>query len=581
MNSRDEVITFRSEADMPPMPASLGTTLYNKTGSWRYMRPFYLDKTPPCSHNCPAGEDISLQISLIAQGRFEEALELIRLENPFPGVTGRVCPHPCEAECNRAEYGGRVAIHDLERFVADHVAPKRPSVQASQRRDAKVAIIGSGPAGLTCAYHLARWGYPVTVFEALPVPGGMMRVGIPDYRLPKDVLEREIAAIEALGVEIKTNMRLGDNLSLDDLGDYKAIFIAVGLSKSRKLNIPGEEARGVIPGLEFLKRLNLGEEVRVGSRVVVVGGGNTAMDAARSALRLGAKVTVLYRRSRQEMPAIPEEVEEALEEGVDIQFLATPVEILTRDGQVVGLRCIRMRLGEPDESGRRRPIPIEGSEFTVQADAVIPAIGQVADLSFLDEQVKVERGRIVIDRAGATTRPGIFAGGDVATPFGTVAHAIGSGKRAAMAIDRYLRGEELPSFPPFEESVRFSPRPVESELVRFEDLNLAYFEWAERRESAVRPPEERVKDFDEVALGLDEEQALAEASRCFNCGTCIMCDNCLNFCPDVAISRKNGSGPVSYPFYEINYDYCKGCGICAEECPRDAISLEEETKWRK
>ena len=581
MNSRDEVITFRSEADMPPMPASLGTTLYNKTGSWRYMRPFYLDKTPPCSHNCPAGEDISLQISLIAQGRFEEALELIRLENPFPGVTGRVCPHPCETECNRAEYGGRVAIHDLERFVADHVAPKPPSVQASQRRDAKVAIIGSGPAGLTCAYHLARWGYPVTVFEALPVPGGMMRVGIPDYRLPKDVLEREIAAIEALGVEIKTNMRLGDNLSLDDLGDYKAIFIAVGLSKSRKLNIPGEEARGVIPGLEFLKRLNLGEEVQVGSRVVVVGGGNTAMDAARSALRLGAKVTVLYRRSRQEMPAIPEEVEEALEEGVDIQFLATPVEILTRDGQVVGLRCIRMRLGEPDESGRRRPIPIEGSEFTVQADAVIPAIGQVADLSFLDEQVKVERGRIVIDRAGATTRPGIFAGGDVATPFGTVAHAIGSGKRAAMAIDRYLRGEELPSFPPFEESVRFSPRPVESEIVRFEDLNLAYFEWAERRESAVRPPEERVKDFDEVALGLDEEQALAEASRCFNCGTCIMCDNCLNFCPDVAISRKNGSGPVSYPFYEINYDYCKGCGICAEECPRDAISLEEETKWRK
>ena len=581
MNSRDEVITFRSEADMPPMPASLGTTLYNKTGSWRYMRPFYLDKTPPCSHNCPAGEDISLQISLIAQGRFEEALELIRLENPFPGVTGRVCPHPCETECNRAEYGGRVAIHDLERFVADHVAPKRPSVQASQRRDAKVAIIGSGPAGLTCAYHLARWGYPVTVFEALPVPGGMMRVGIPDYRLPKDVLEREIAAIEALGVEIKTNMRLGDNLSLDDLGDYKAIFIAVGLSKSRRLNIPGEEARGVIPGLEFLKRLNLGEEVQVGSRVVVVGGGNTAMDAARSALRLGAKVTVLYRRSRQEMPAIPEEVEEALEEGVDIQFLATPVEVLTHDGQVVGLRCVRMRLGEPDESGRRRPIPIEGSEFTVQADAVIPAIGQVADLSFLDEQVKVERGRIVIDRAGATTRPGIFAGGDVATPFGTVAHAIGSGKRAAMAIDRYLRGEELPSFPPFEESVRFSPRPVESEIVRFEDLNLAYFEWAERRESAVRPPEERVKDFDEVALGLDEEQALAEASRCFNCGTCIMCDNCLNFCPDVAISRKNGSGPVSYPFYEINYDYCKGCGICAEECPRDAISLEEETKWRK
>jgi len=265
------------------------------------------------------------------------------------------------------------------------------------------------------------------------------------------------------------------------------------------------------------------------------------------------------------------------EEGVEIEFLAAPVGVLVRDGRAVGLRCVRMRLGAPDESGRRRPIPIEGSEFTIEADTVIPAIGQEADLSFLDGQVEVERGRILIDRAGATTHPGIFAGGDVATPFGTVAHAIGSGKRAAMAIDRYLRGEELPSLPPLEENVRFSPRPVEPELVRFEDLNLAYFEWAERRESAKRPVKERKKDFGEVALSLDEEQALAEAGRCFNCGTCILCDNCLNFCPDVAIFRRNGS----YPFYEINYDYCKGCGICAEECPRDAISLEEEAKWRR
>jgi len=600
-----EEIVFKTEADMPYLPMTIGTTLVNKTGSWRYIRPLYVDKTPPCNHHCPAGEDIVGYLALIKEGRYKEAWELIKQENPFPGVCGRVCPHPCESECNRQELGGAIAIHTLERFLADHAASQRLSVQASKhydattlrRYDAEIAIIGSGPAGLSCAYHLARRGYPVTVFEALPVAGGMMRAGIPEYRLPREVLDREIADIEALGVEIKTGMRLGDNLRMSDLDDYDAVFIAVGLQKSDKLNIPGEDAEGVIPGLEFLKRMNLGEEVQVGPRVAVIGGGNTAMDAARSARRLGSEVTIFYRRSRAEMPAIAEEIEEALAEGVEIRYLTAPVEMLTENGRVKSMRCVKMELGAPDESGRRRPMPITGSEYNIEVDTVISALGQEADFSFLEAggwraevgswRLEVERGRIVTDEAGLTTREGVFAGGDVATPFGTVTHAVGSGKRAALAIDKYLRGEELSGFPPIAEAVHAVPKDIDPAVVHFEDLNLAYFEELERTEQLQKPVEERVSGFQEVNLGFSEEEAQAEAERCFSCGTCNLCDTCFTFCPDVAIARLvappypvplarlNGAG------YEVNYDYCKGCGLCAEECPRYAISIEEEIKWKK
>jgi len=600
-----EEIVFKTEADMPYLPMTIGTTLVNKTGSWRYIRPLYVDKTPPCNHHCPAGEDIVGYLALIKEGRYKEAWELIKQENPFPGVCGRVCPHPCESECNRQELGGAIAIHTLERFLADHAASQRLSVQASKhydattlrRYDAEIAIIGSGPAGLSCAYHLARRGYPVTVFEALPVAGGMMRAGIPEYRLPREVLDHEIADIEALGVEIKTGMRLGDNLRMSDLDDYDAVFIAVGLQKSDKLNIPGEDAEGVIPGLEFLKRMNLGEEVQVGPRVAVIGGGNTAMDAARSARRLGSEVTIFYRRSRAEMPAIAEEIEEALAEGVEIRYLTAPVEMLTENGRVKSMRCVKMELGAPDESGRRRPMPITGSEYNIEVDTVISALGQEADFSFLEAggwraevgnwRLEVERGRIVTDEAGLTTREGVFAGGDVATPFGTVTHAVGSGKRAALAIDKYLRGEELSGFPPIAEAVHAVPKDIDPAVVHFEDLNLAYFEELERTEQLQKPVEERVSGFQEVNLGFSEEEAQAEAERCFSCGTCNLCDTCFTFCPDVAIARLvappypvplarlNGAG------YEVNYDYCKGCGLCAEECPRYAISIEEEIKWKK
>jgi len=577
MEEEAKIIVFKSEAEMPLMPATLASTLYNKTGSWRYVRPLYVDKTPPCNDACPAGEDIVGYLGLIRQGRYREGWELIMQENPFPGVCGRVCPHPCESQCNRTRLGGAIAIHVQERFLADWARERRLKGLRGMTSDPSapsVAVVGSGPAGLSCAYHLARRGYPVTVFEAQDKPGGMMRL-IPEYRLPHQVLDHEIALIESLGVEIRTGVRLGRDLSLDDLQGYQAIFLAVGQSVSRRLGVRGEEAVGVLHGIEFLRRLDRGEKPSLGSRVAVIGGGNTAMDAARSARRLGAEVFILYRRSRHEMPASDEEIEEALAEGIQIEYLTAPVEVLTKEGRVSGLKCTRMQLGEPDESGRRRPMPVPGSEYTIAVDTVIPALGQVADLSFLGRGIKTERESIVIDDSGATTCLPIFAGGDVATGYGTVTHAVGSGKRAALAIDRWLRGESLDGFPPLDRNVHAVPRDMDPTVVGFEDLNLAYFEEAPRPRQSQAPASERVRDFTEVNQGFAEEMAVAEAARCFSCGTCNQCDNCLIFCPDVAIQR-NGERP-----YVFNYDYCKGCGICFTECPRRAISFEEEIKWKK
>lgn len=409
----------------------------------------FREDRPICQELCPVHLDIRGYVGLIADGKFDESLALIRQRLPFPGIIGRICTHPCEQGCNRGTQDQALAIRDLKRFVADCEikAGETPrTITKAASRLEKVAIIGAGPAGLTCAHDLALKGYQATIFESLPIAGGMLCAGIPEYRLPRDILRREIAMVEELGVEIKTNTTIGKDITIDGLFEqgFKAIFIGVGAHGSMKLGLPGEEAEGVVPGVRFLRDLNLGRPVQIGERVAIVGGGNVAMDAARSVLRKGTKkVFILYRRTRQEMPASNEEIEAAEAEGIDIQYLVAPLEILTKDGKVKGIRCLRMKLGDADASGRRRPIPIQGSEFDIELEMVIPAIGQIPILSFLEgTNIKTtRRGTIEVDpETLATSRPGVFAGGDVVTGPWIAIGAVAAGQKVAATIDKYLRG---------------------------------------------------------------------------------------------------------------------------------------------
>lgn len=499
---------------------------------------YVIDKkgTPPCKAKCPAGVDVQGYVALISQGKFKEALELIRQKNPLPAVCGRVCTHPCETECNRGKVDESIAIAALKRFVADYEASvgAEEITPAPRTREEKVAVIGSGPAGLTAGHDLVKMGYGVTIFEALSTPGGMLAVGIPEYRLPKKVLQTEIEAIQKLGVEIKLNSPTGkDGLTLDELWNqgYKAIFIAVGAHSSMKLDVPGEELEGVYHGVSFLKDVNLGKEVKVGERVAIVGGGNVAIDAARTAFRLGSReVFIAYRRSRQEMPASEDEIEGVEQKGIKIHYLAAPLRILGKDGKVVGMECIRMELGEPDASGRRRPIPIKGSEFVIDADMVIPAIGQAPDLTFLPEDNKFQisrRGTFEVDdKSLATNIPGVFAGGDAVRGPATVIEAIAAGRKAAISIDYYLRGQSLP---PEEE-----PLPT----VTIEDIDLREVERKNRAVMPAIPLGERARGFEEVNLGFSQEVAIDEANRCLNCGICSWCRECEKVCEAKAINHE-------------------------------------------
>jgi len=499
---------------------------------------FAIDKKgrSPCKATCPAETSAQGYIALIAAGRYADALEVIKQYNPFPASVGRVCTHPCESECNRGLVDGPVAICHLKRFVADRLAGQ-PVPVPERKYSEQVAVVGSGPAGLSCAHHLARLGYGVTVFEALPVAGGMMRVGIPAYRLPRDVLEREIADIQAEGVEIRLNHTVSDLNSLFDQG-YAAVFLAVGAHQPQELGIPGERGTsGVHHGVAFLRRVSLGEPVALGQRVVVVGGGNTAIDTARTALRLGAKeVTLVYRRTRAEMPAHAREVDEAEAEGVRLLLLATPVEVVTNDGHVAGVKCVRMRLGEPDASGRPRPIPIPGSEFVIEADAMVAAVAQAPEISLLrpDHGLHITRqGTFAVDPDTlATNRPGIFAGGDAAQGPGALIEAIASGRRGALSIHRYLRG--LPLRTPREEApplkVKLTRAEAEAKIAAGEALKAA------RAVMPILPLEERLESFVEVELGFTEEQAKTEALRCLSCGVCSECYQCVKACKPGAVT---------------------------------------------
>jgi len=475
----------------------------------------------PCQHTCPVGINVPGYVAAIAEGDYEGAVEIIRDRNPFPAICGRICHHPCEVKCRRGELDDPVAIRALKRFASDCYfgGARKPRQPFERTRPQRVAVVGAGPTGLTCAYFLARMGYGVTVFEALPVGGGMLAVGVPAFRLPLEVIENEIDYIRDCGVEIRYQSPINVNYTIEDiLGEgYGAVFIAAGTQKSQRIGIPGEVdgLSGLVYGLNFLRDVKQGREISVGPRVAVIGGGNTAVDSARTALRLGAeRVEVYYRRSREEMPVTNVEFDEAVAEGVQFHFLTTPTRILSERWKVGGLQCIRMRLGEADESGRRRPIPVAGAEFAVKVDTVIPAVGQAPDLSFLPADSKLERTRwemLSVDPDNlATNIPGVFAGGDFVTGPAFVITAIAAGRRGAAAIDKHLRGD---------------PSRVELYDLRkggklrdktVEDLQEDLGE-KPRVEMPVRPPARRVSNFEEIEMGFSEAQAREEARRCLRC----------------------------------------------------------------
>ncbi|MCJ7782364.1 MAG: FAD-dependent oxidoreductase, partial [Desulfobacterales bacterium] len=532
--------------------------------------------TSPCKNTCPAETSAQGYIALIQAGRYKEALDVVKEYNPFPASVGRVCNHPCEEKCNRGKLDSPVAICNLKRFVADWVYEHRDELKEKdkekdkeketlvpkeeiERPKAKIAIVGGGPAGLSCAHQLSRIGYETTIFEALPVAGGMMRVGIPSYRLPRDVLQREIDEIlNHPNVQLKLNSPVRNINSLFDAG-YAAVFLAMGAHEPQKLGIPGEDTAGVHHGVPFLQAVSLAERhgvmegfedrfliafgipiaPKVGEKTIVIGGGNVAIDAARTALRLGAKeVSILYRRSRDEMPANSWEIEEAEREGIEIQILTAPVEVVAKDGRVSGVRCIKMELGEPDASGRKRPIPIKGSEFIVPGDTMIASVAQAPEISFLDESHGIEvtpKGTFAIDPLTlATNRPGVFAGGDVARGPWILIQAIADGRRGALSIDRYLRGVDL--LTPREQIplpvVDLSKEEIK-QMVEEDKVDLS-----PRTTVPMLAKEERIRDFREVELVLTEEQAKQEAARCLACGICSECHLCVQVCKREAIDHQ-------------------------------------------
>ena len=496
---------------------------------------YLIEKRPsPCKITCPAHIPVQGYISLIAQGKFKEAQERIHQAGvPFVGTLGRVCYHPCESACKRSQLDEPVSICALKRFAYDAGSDGRLPAPARADREEKVAIVGAGPAGLTAAYELRRHGYAVTIFDALPVAGGMLAVGIPAYRLPRPVLEHEIASILELGIELRLNTPVGKDggPSLEDLlHDYQAVFMAVGAQRSSRMNIPGEDLPGVLQALNFLRNLNLGKQVQVGKRVAVIGGGNSAIDAARCALRSGAQVQILYRRTRNEMPAAPWEVDAAQAEGVELNFLLAPVRIIDKAGQVIGVECQRMELGEPDESRRRRPVPIAGSEFIVDVDTVIAAVGQ--GVAAEDFGLALQRDRLTADPVTLQTSiPGVFAGGDAVLGPASVVEAVGAGIQAAESIHRYLNGYDL-------KMGRDEPSPKVADI----QVDIPSARLRSPRVTAPElDPSERARNFSEVELGFTAEQAIAEAQRCLSCAACAECNQCVAVCQRQAIHHEDQS----------------------------------------
>lgn len=503
----------------------------------------------PCRIACPAGVNVQGYVQLTGQGKYREAVQLIMERLPLPGVLGRVCPQYCDRGCRRSEVDSAVSIRELKRFAADRVNLEELPLPSIEDRPEKVAVIGSGPAGLTVAYYLRLKGYGVTVFEALPALGGMLRVGIPDYRLPQDVLDREINNILRAGISVETEMRLGKDFSIQDLRErgFKAIFVGIGAHRAVRLGIPGEEDfNGVMEATDFLRETSLGRGRSPGERVVIVGGGNVAIDSARTALRLGGKeVTVVYRRSREEMPAYKEEIEDALHEGIQILYLMAPISISGSDGKVSGLQCLKTELGPVDESGRRRPVPVEGSEFVIGCDVIISAVGQEPDTRCCVESgIGVDRrGRIGVSRSTMqASEPDVFAAGDAVSGPASVIEAVAAAHAAAETIDRYLRGETLEISLPGNEAAGKEPnwREVPAGIKQLPKASVNRVE-----------PETAKTSFAEVSLGISEDAAKAEAQRCINCGICSECMECVRVCERSAVDHSMSDEELEIPVGSI------------------------------
>jgi NADPH-dependent glutamate synthase beta subunit-like oxidoreductase len=606
----------RATADIahgvPTISVSSASTLANRTGSWKYIQPIYQDKIAPCNATCPVGIDIEGVMDLLRQDKVEEARDLLLRENPMPAVAGRVCEHACQGACSRAQFDEAVNIHAVERMLGDLPALPRATPPARTRTE-HVAVVGSGPSGLACAYHLARLGYPVTVFEADPEPGGWLRYGVPEYRLPRAVLVRELERIRDEGVTIRCGMRVGGNLPWQELQRFDAVFLGSGARARESFEWQQQDLADLRPGIDYLHEVRAGQRDTAGRRVIVVGGDETAVDCARTALRMGSEPVVVFPGAREDMTASAEAVEDALREGVRFEFFTrivgvqvsghpddeAPMEAIASmfepgeggagQGKLMGVACMRLQPAHLGADGSRRVVAVPGSSFVLPADTVLTDARAPIEAAGLSAEAH-QRGFVLrADEFGQTSREGFFAGGDLCEEPRTVAHALGSGKRAAIGIDRWLRRRAGETPPALEaEQLRYGGTgnmsvtrwrgddPVRrtnelNQVVSFDQLNMAYFRHEPAQHDRMRPPGESGNDFGEANLGLAPAEALQEAKRCFNCGVCNSCELCLIYCPDVAIKRhSSGHG------FSLSYKYCKGCGVCVAECPRGAMAMTRE-----
>ncbi len=526
-----------------------GSSLANHTGSWRTERPVYVDRLPPCNVACPAGENIQGWLAHAESGDYEAAWRLLTQDNPLPATMGRVCYHPCETSCNRASLDSAVGINSVERFLGDEALKRGWAFRKPEERTGKrVLIVGAGPSGLSAAYHLARAGHDVVIRDAGPYAGGMMRFGIPKYRLPRDVLDGEVARIAALGVSIQLNSKV-DNIA-EAMTGFDAAFLAVGAHIGKRAYIPAGTSARILDAVSVLRSMEGEDKPKLGRRVVVYGGGNTALDVARTAKRLGAEEAIIvYRRTREKMPAHDFELEEALQEGVLVKWLST-----IKQAGDASITVEKMKL---DAKGFPQPT---GEFETLAADSVVLALGQDVDLGLLDNVPGIEKhdGVVKVGPNMMTGHRGIFAGGDMVPSERTVTVAVGHGKKAARHIDAWLKD-------------RTYEKPEKHEAASLDKLNPWYYSDAPKTVRPMLDVIRRQSTFDEVTGGLDETNALFEARRCLSCGNCFECDNCYGVCPDNAVIKL---GPGKR--FEFNYEYCKGCGLCVAECPCGAIKMVPE-----